>query len=414
MRPAPRFNVVLVSIDTLRADHLGCYGYPRPTSPNVDAFAAGAVTFTQAIAQAPSTLHSHASMLTSLLPQHHRASWAAGTPLPDDALTLAEVLRDAGYATAAFTGGGQMHRIFGLDQGFELYEQPHAATFAATVEAAFPWLEEHAAGPFFLFLHSYETHHPYTPDPGFLAALGDDYDGALPDTISVDLLRRINAGEVRIDEADLAHIVTAYDAEIRSADAGFGALVERLRALGAWEPTMVVFTSDHGEELGERDKVGWHSHSLYDELLRVPLIIKLPHGAFAGTRVERQVRGLDLPPTVLGTLGVPSPPQFEGADLTTFLRGAPLRPLIAVSRRDEASAELTAVRTEEWKLQAGLLFHLARDPGERWSVLDVGVEAELQGALAAQVDRLDALTPATQVVPTGATLEELKALGYLQ
>lgn len=409
-----RFNVVLVSIDTLRADHLGCYGYAPPTSPAIDVFSASAVTFTQAIAQAPSTLHSHASMLTSLLPQHHRASWGARTPLPAEALTLAEVLHAAGYATAAFTGGGQMDRLFGLDQGFDSYDQPDSATFAATVEAATPWLRRHAAERFFLFLHSYEPHHPYRPQARFLEAVGDDYGGSLPDAISLDLLRQINSGQVTIDEADLQHIVAAYDAEIRSVDEGFGALVQTLRDLELWERTMVIFTSDHGEEFGERDKVGWHSHSLYDELLRVPLLIKFPRDTFMGTRVDRQVRSLDIPPTVLGTLGIRAPSQFAGIDLAAFLRGAPPPPLLAISRRDQATRELSAIRSEEWKLQPGLLFHLAEDPAEHWAVLNPTVEAELQQALAVQLGQRDGLRPAEQVVPPGATLEELKALGYLQ
>lgn len=414
-RPERRWNVVLVSIDTLRADHLGCYGYDRPTSPAIDEFAARGVTFTQTIAQAPSTLPSHASILTSLLPQHHNASWEAGRPLPDQALTLAEVLREAGYATAAFTGGGQMDRVFGLGQGFESWVQPNHTRFGATVREAMPWLRAHAARPFFLFLHSYETHHPYESAPDYLVAIaGVPYEGTLPDAISLEILRQINSGELAVDEADLAHIVAAYDAEIRSMDDGFAALVRSLRELGLWDRTLVVFTSDHGEELGERGKVGWHSHSLYDEQLRVPLILKLPRDAFAGHRVERQVRSLDIAPTVLAVLGIPPPAQFRGIDLTAFLRGEPVPPLVAVSRRDLAARDLTSVRTEEWKLQPGRLFHLAGDPEEQWSILHPGAEAELQAALAAELAARPSVPPAEQVMPPGSTLAELKALGYVQ
>lgn len=410
-----RWNIVLVSIDTLRADHLGCYGYDRPTSPAIDAFAARGVTFTQAIAQAPSTLPSHASILTSLLPQHHNASWEAGRPLPERALTLAEVLRDAGYATAAFTGGGQMDRVFGLGQGFDSYTQPGYARFGATVRDAVPWLQAHTAQPFFLFLHSYETHHPYEAAPAYRAVIEDvPYEGALPDAISVEILRQINSGELAVDEADVAHIVAAYDAEIRSMDAGFAALVLVLREMGLWDRTLIVFTSDHGEELGERGKVGWHSHSLYDEQLRIPLILKLPRDAFAGHRVERQVRSLDIAPTVLAVLGIRPPAQFRGVDLTAFLRGEQVPPLVAVSRRDRATRDFTSVRTEEWKLQPDYLFHIAGDPGERWSIAHPGAEAELRAALAAELAARPAVPPAEQVVAPGSTLAELKALGYVQ
>ncbi len=410
-----RWNVVLVSIDTLRADHLGCYGYDRPTSPAIDEFAAGGVTFTQTIAHAPSTLPSHASILTSLLPHHHNASWEAGRPLPDQALTLAEVLQGAGYATAAFTGGGQMDRVFGLGQGFDTWAQSKNARFGATVREAVPWLRAHTARPFFLFLHSYEPHHPYEPPPAYLAAIENaSYAGTLPDTISVELLRQINSGEFAVDEADLAHIVAAYDAEIRSMDDGFSALVRTLRGAALWDRTLVVFTSDHGEELGERGNVGWHSHSLYDEQLRVPLIFKLPRNAYAGHRVERQVRSLDIAPTVLAVLGIPPPAQFRGVDLTAFLRGEPVPPLLAVSKRDLAARDLTSVRTEEWKLQPGALFHLAGDPGEQWSILHPGAETDLQAALAAELAAGPSVPPAEQVVPPGSTLAELKALGYVQ
>ncbi len=413
-----RPNVVLVSIDTLRPDHLGCYGYDKPTSPSIDAFCAQAAVFTQAIAQAPSTLPSHASLLTSLLPQHHTASWEAGRPLPEEALTLTEVLRDAGYTTAAFTGGGQIDRVFGLAQGFASYEQPDQMRFAATVRTAEAWLREHTTEPFFLFLHSYEPHHPYEAAPAYLAAIETaPYDGPLPDVISVDLLRQINAGELAIDDADVAHIAAAYDAEIRSVDDGFAALVQALRGLGLWDRTLLVFTSDHGEELGERGKVGWHSHTLYDEQLRVPLILKFPRDAFAGVRVERQVRSLDVAPTVLAALDIRPPRQFTGVDLTPLLRGEELAPLVAVSKRDRAKREdLTSVRTEEWKLLPGRpgLFHVASDPGEQWAILDPRVEAELQAALAVELEAREPLPPAGEVVPPGATLEQLKALGYIQ
>ncbi len=178
--PAPPPNLVVVSVDTLRADHLGCYGYPRPTSPEIDRFRRDAALFEQAIAQAPSTLPSHASLLTSLVPQRHGASWAARRALPEEVVTLPEVLRRHGYRTAAFTGGGQMHPSNGLAQGFDLYRVTGPLPLAETVAAALPWLDEHREGPFFLFLHTYETHHPYPPDPETLALFDGGYDGPLP------------------------------------------------------------------------------------------------------------------------------------------------------------------------------------------------------------------------------------------
>jgi len=411
---AGRFNVVLISIDTLRGDHLGCYGYARPTSPTLDALCRESVVFTQAIAQAPSTLHSHASLLTSQIPQHHGASWAARTPLAEEAVSLAEVLAGAGYATAAFTGGGQMDEIFGLDQGFDLYEQPAVPRFVDTVRAAIPWLEGQGSERFFLFLHSYETHHPYEPEARYLEAVGDEYDGPLPDAISLDLLLQINNGEIALDDADLAHVVATYDAEIRSMDDGLALLLDKLRRLGALDRTLLVFTSDHGEEFGEHGTVGWHSHTLYDELLRVPLVVRFPRAAFAGARIDRQVRSLDVAPTVLAAVGLEAPAAFEGTDLGALVRGEPVDELVAVSRQDRPpDKDIESVRTEPWKLTEGKLFHLVTDPGELWDVTDHAIQQRLEEALRAAVESGTALE-AEAVVPTGKTLEELKDLGYLQ
>ncbi len=416
--PEPTDSVILISIDTLRADHLGAYGYPRPT-PRIDAFAADSVIFSECIAQAPSTLHSHASMLSSLLPQHHRASWAASTRLSEEAVTLPEVMLEYGYRTAAFTGGGQMAKIYGLDQGFESYSEPGAEHFSGTVNVAIDWLNENGDRPFFLFLHSYEVHHPYEPEAPYRELLDIRYDGALPEDVSKDLLEEIRAGDIEIDDADLAYIVSLYDAEIRSMDDGFGKLVDYLKAGGMYDRTMIVFTSDHGEEFNEHGVVGFHSHSLYDELLRVPLIIKYPGNGHGGSVVDQQVRGIDLGPTILGFLQLPIPKEFFGADLGPLVLGEEMAPLDAVSRMDRPpNRERSSIRTREWKL-AGLakrrsLFNLTADPEELWdrSLKDSAIAAELQERLESMIAARVPFEP-PQVAPTGKTLDELRKLGYL-
>ena len=417
----PPSNVLLISIDTLRADHLGCYGYERPTSPAVDALAADSVLFRQAIAQAPSTLHSHASMLSSLLPQHHRASRDADTRLPEEALTLAEVLRAAGYRTGAFTGGGQMARIYGLDQGFELYEEPKKELFAGTVQVALPWIDEHADERFFLFLHSYEVHHPYSPPDEYRQLLGIDYDGPLPSQVDKDLLERINGEEpvLDIDDADLDYIVSLYDAEIRSMDDGLATLIGALKARGLYDQTLIVFTSDHGEEFDEHGRVGWHSHSLYDELLHVPLIVKLPEGRRAGTTIDAQVRSIDIAPTVLAALGYPLPKEFSGADLAPLIDGGEMAPLVAISRQDRGPRrEISSIRTERWKL-SGLarrraLFDLDVDPAEQWdrALQQPDVVSYLERRLDEIIASREPFDPPRVELPE-ETLEELRALGYI-
>ncbi len=438
-------NVVIVSVDTLRADRLGCYGNPVPTSPEIDRFAGDAVIFENTIAQAPSTLPSHASLLTSLLPSHHGASYGLSTPLPEEIITTAEVLRDAGWATAAFTGGGQLAPAYGIAQGFDRYEEPRQAdTLNNTVEAAVEWLESEQPERFLLFLHTYEVHSPYTPEPEILAQLESGYEGDLPPTISNELIDRINSGEVELGQGDLEHILACYDAEIRSTDAGFGRFVAYLREAGLYDNTLIVFTSDHGEEFGEHGVVGWHSHTLYDELLRVPLLVKFPQKWAAGQSINSQVRLIDVAPTITGTLGLDPVEQFTGTDLRRVVEACTPADLAAVSQQDsDTGFRYSSLRTGEWKIYPSKLFNrdtmrgeslarraavkigalwrpfrllnLREDPGEHHDVgsANRGVRKRLRTALE---ERLAARPePETLSVEIDdETEEKLKALGYIE
>jgi arylsulfatase A-like enzyme len=428
--PQAPSSVILISIDTLRADHLGCYGYPRPTSPHLDAFSRDAVLFRQAIAPAPSTLISHASILTSLIPPHHTASISNNLALPTELITLAEVLRTHGYATASFNGGIQLDAAWGLDQGFDTYVsvKPRAATaetlvdredrFAHVVGLAQAWIDETRGRgrPFFLFLHTYEVHHPYTPDPADLAPFRGGYAGRLADRITVDVLRRINDRLLAVDDRDRQHIVDTYDGEIRSMDRAFGGFLGFLRAKHLYESSLLVFTSDHGEEFGEHGWMGWHSHSLFDELLRVPLLVKLPSSRLAGTAVEGQVRGIDIAPTILGALGLPAPAQFEGRDLLSTGGRSASPEAEALSSRDVVEPAVSvALRTSEWKLYDARLYHLTRDRSETEDV-----SARREDVARRMRERVAALlaggpTPAKRpVVPDDELRERLRSFGYLE
>jgi arylsulfatase A-like enzyme len=321
----------------------------KATSPNLDSLCRDSVVFTQAIAHAPSTLSSHASLLTSLIPQHHGASVTRMVALARDHLTLASALASAGFQTASFNGGGQIDALFGLDHGFQVYQSPKPAhdeeawardvgddRFGTVVAAALGWLDENR-GRFFLFLHTYEVHHPYSPDPAFGTLLPESYDGPLPDDISIDLLERINARRLEATPKDLEHVVHAYDVEIRSVDAALGGLVADLKRRGLYDRTLLIVTSDHGEEFGEHGKMGWHSHTLHDELLRVPLVVKFPGSWRAGTSLDAQVRGIDVAPTVMSVARVAIPPAFEGVDLVRYA-GRGERPPPTPSPRSTAAA----------------------------------------------------------------------------
>ena len=243
-----------------------------------------------------------------------------------------------------------------------------------------------------MFLHTYELHHPYTPKPEDLASIGAEYDGSLAKHISVDLLMRINDGDVEIETGDLEHIISTYDAELRSVDTAFGRLIDFLHEEELYDDAIIVFTSDHGEEFGERGFVGWHSHTLYDELLRVPLLVKLPGAAHAGASVDEQVRGIDIAPTILAALGLDAPAGFEGVSLLGPLSGAGSVPEYAVSRKDVViTDDFASLRTPDWKWSRGSLFHLASDPEEATEVS--GVNMDTSEALSAKLEELIASRP---------------------
>jgi arylsulfatase A-like enzyme len=415
--PAP-FRCILISIDTLRYDHVGCDGYGAPTTPNVDRFRAGAVRFADAIAQAPSTLSSHASMLTSLLGPQHGASFKRGTGLAADVPTLAAALRERGVATVSFNEGGQLAPEFGLGRGFDRYRSaavgPGTASLANEVQNAVFWLQHHPGRPCFLFLHTYEVHHPYTPDARHLALIEPEpYRGRLPaGGTPLEVLDAVNQGFLRLSAADLRHVVATYDAQIRAMDDGFGELVAYLEQQGLYDGTTIVFTSDHGEEFGEHGRVGWHSHTLYDELLRIPLLIKYPRGAHAGATVTRQVRSIDIAPTILALLGAPRPARFQGRDLTPLAAGRSEPARFAVSNLDGGG--VPAIRTPRWKLIGNHLFDLAGDPGE---TRDVSAHyPEIAAYLAIRRSALLAAAPAATGPAADLAADSranLTALGYV-
>jgi len=414
-------NVLLVSVDTLRPDHLGCYGYARDTSPNLDALCRESVVFRQTIAQAPSTLPSHASILTSLLPAQHGAFFADRHALDSSILTLTEVLQAKGYRTAAFTGGGQMEAVWGLNQGFETYESIKNDHFEQIVDKARTWLgrirEESPSSPFFLFLHTYEVHHPYTPDEADLARFVDPKSGGwLGPSVEISELKQLNNRSRPLAPGMLEFIEGAYDAEIRSMDRALGKLLSVLEESGLADSTLVVFTSDHGEEFGEHGWYGWHAHTLYDELLRVPLVVRFPDGLGAGHEISRQVRSLDIAPTVLEAVELAVPEQFGGTGLLRAIRGEKLDRLFAISQQDLSRTQRPAasVRTERWKYYDGRLFDLKADPGEQvnvsnshWDLIE-GFRAVLDETL--ENARLSGGDP---VELDSETRHQLKALGYL-
>ena len=415
-------HIFLISIDTLRADHLGCYGYKRNTTPNIDSFAKDAVIFKNSIAQAPYTLASHASMLTSLIPSHHGAV-RLDTELPDEILTAGEIFKNLGYRTVSFNGGGQVSGKYALDQGFDVYQiikQPEEASdnsFKTKVVAAIEQLRHYPDRTFFFFLHTYEVHSPYTPKKEYLALFEQNYSGRLPAHETPNsILKHINIKKIEMSEQDKQHIINTYDAEIYSMDNSFGMFIDFLKKNNLYDDAMIIFTSDHGEEFGERGLMGRHHYTLYDELLKVPLIIKFPKFKYAGRMIHEQAAGIDILPTILDVYNVPIPDDFEGVSLLACLNDDGTTTPYTISQRSGGKDTIyDCIRTNKYKLYGRLLFDLEQDPGELTDIASEQVEvcAELQKELDFTLQTRT--TPQTkQAQLDEETLKGLRALGYVE
>ena len=435
-------NLVIISIDTLRADRLGAYGYALPTSPTLDRLAAEGVLVEDVYSQSPKTTPSHMTLLTSLYPCVHGVElWWHDEPahvLSPAVHTLAEVLKNAGYATVAFTGGGQVDRSRGFDQGFDRYSH------GQELEKTLRWLDAHRRGKFFLFFHTYLVHDPYVHPLRWVQLFDAHYRGAVLDTLehllseedgrggpeaySQDRHRRFWASVRQDDPADVEFVARLYDAGIRRMDETVLApLLGRLDALGLARDTLVVFTSDHGEAFAEHGHFG--HDDLHGETLRVPLVLRFPGRLIAGRRVAGRARLLDVMPTVLDLLGVPAPPVVQGRSLVPWLMGHsdPAGADDAVSEYDQRWAGRVYESVRRGRLSYIVedaherLFDLTDDPGEANDLLDSRPTdaAALRAALASWLEECRGLAvrfgPGDAIVrPNAERVRQLRALGYIE
>ncbi len=395
-------NVLLVTLDTLRADRLGSYGYPAAATPHLDALAARGLRFTRAATVAPLTLPAHSSLLTGTFPAWHGVRDNGGFYLGEEQDTLAEVLRGAGFRTGGFVGAFVLDSRWGIAQGFDRFFDDFDLTDfdqapgmdaiqrpgAEVVEKAVAWLAEEREKPFFTWVHLYDPHAPYeAPEP---------YRSRFPSTPS-----------------------GAYDAEIAATDALVGRLLAALEEDGRLDETLVVVLADHGEMLGEHGEQT-HGFFVYDAAVRIPLLIAGP-GIAPGV-IEDQVRIVDVMPTVLARLGVPAPAAVQGVDLAPLARGEPLR-LVALAeswfpRYHYGWSELVSIQDGRHKLIRAPrreVYDLVRDPAERVNLATR--ESARADAMASTLDRL-LVRFASQAAPAGPapvdaeTAARLAALGY--
>lgn len=319
-RPAKGRPVILVSLDTLRADRLGILGSTGGLTPRLDALAGAGTVFDQAESPAPWTLPAHASLFSSLLPYDHGARWEH-RPLRPAVATLAEHFREAGYRTGSFNGGGYVSAVLGLGQGFEIYEEHDEIREGGPeriAAAALKWVRSVGDAPFFLFIHTYEVHEPFTHDEK-----ADPADaGRLSRTFGYQDVAAVQEGRMMLTAAERRYVTGLYDSDVAHADRIVGGLLESFKGDGLLDRAILVVLSDHGEDLWDHSALRspGHGHSLYEEILRVPLFFRAPGLVRAGGRIGTPVSLLDVAPTLLALAGLPPDPDYHGRNLERSLR----------------------------------------------------------------------------------------------
>ncbi len=422
VQPQRPRSLVLISLDTLRADRLGTYGYRRPTSPTLDSLAASGVVFDKMIAVSSWTLPTHLTVLTGLYPSSHGIThWQRGA-LSVDRPLLAERLQRAGYRTAAITGGGYVGQRFGFARGFDEYSQlisrKHLETgsFPIAIQRAQHFLESVPSDqPYFLFLHTYDIHCPYVPPPAYAQQFLSE--GAKR-TRYTNCLQGKQRQEVTFDVGERRYLSDMYDASIRQVDDNLGELLQSLKARKDFENTVIVIFSDHGEEFFEHGRLG-HEGTLYREVLHVPCIIVAP--GFAARRVPQQVSHVDLLPTILELLGHEVPTDVDGRTLTLLMEGKAAAPRAFQFSELSWHGNLRSLYNDEHHLIADEaaekreLYAVPNDPKEErdLSKLHPETAANLGSELDTFADRLVSPTPEALPDASREHLEELKTLGYL-
>ncbi len=420
-------SIIIIDIDTLRADHLGCYGYHRPTSPFIDKLATGGTRFAWAFSQAPNTPPSQASILTGLYPSTHGMVHDEDK-IPKAAVTLAEALGAQGFATAGFHDGGYLRADFGFDQGFDLYEDNRGKGFESIIPRALEWLRQtEPSQPFLLFLHTYDTHTPYAPDNSYRGLFLDNLEpptpGFEPTSETMEKIRTSvwTGSKMVLPDNDLEYAKGLYDAEIRQVDDWVARLVEGLEEMNLMEKSIIVVISDHGEEFQEHGSV--LHEKLYTTVTRIPFILVAP-GLDGGRVIEHIVETVDLMPTLLELVGASIPEGVQGHSLVPILNGSPPPSDIAFGespffggRRFAAVGGHRLLLTRE--TGAVELFRFREDPHE---LVDISTSnPDTVNEMRRRLTEWQTMANATKL-PQDAdgrslqedTIDQLKALGYIQ
>jgi arylsulfatase A-like enzyme len=427
---APPPDLVLVVIDTCRRDALGSYGADPTVTPHLDAFAREHVRFERAIAPSPWTLPSVATMLTGRMPGIHGA-YGQGknlTVLRPEIATGAEVLRDRGWATGAVVNAPFLKPPLGLSRGFEMYDYvpgtPQSQRRAGpSVDIALERLEANRDRPDLLLLHVFDPHLPYDPPADLAARAREGYEGAWEPPLR--LLKDMRTPGWKPDPPEMEYLRRVYDAEVTGVDRELGRFFRELEERGLAANTCVVVTADHGEEF--HDHGGWeHGHTMYEELVHVPLLVKLPAGREVRRHVvEAQVSLLDLLPTLFDVAGEEPPADLPGTSFLEMITGEaePVsRP--AISERVHLGGRQFSLRDGEFAWlwwddeDRGELYRWTDDPREREEIsarypeVAERMREELLDRIEAMESAAAELSPREELGPSGPLVEQLKSLGY--
>jgi arylsulfatase A-like enzyme len=439
-RPRGPATVLLISIDSLRADHVGAYGYPMPTTPRIDALARAGAVFERALSSTSWTLPAHVALLTGVADSVHGVTDETrrlGPNLP----TLAERLGAGGFATAAVVSGPNLHPRHGLDRGFDRYlncmgflddafeptptagddihvDSHRDVTSPCVVRRALEWLGQQPGRPTFLFAHFWDVHYDYQPPPGYAERFEPPYEGELEPS-GFELNRTIHKG---MPARDLDHLIALYDGEILYTDEHVGRLLDGIAALGRDDP-YVALIADHGDAFFEHGEKG-HQKDLHAEVVRVPFVLSGP-GIPAGARLGGPAHITDVGPTLLELLGFGAPPPREPGDGWSLARALgdvdALRERRVVSELHVGTAQLAALETLDWKLvrrfepDRPVFFDLVKDTREKRPLLATPESlAELERWRSGAARRAATLGSREAGRPTGALRERLRSLGYVK
>jgi arylsulfatase A-like enzyme len=436
-KPFSRPNIILVSLDTLRADHLGLYGYPRPTSPFLDEFGSKAVVFSNAHSESTWTLPSHWTMMTSLHPMQHKIKEYKKTITAVEFPTIAEILADNLYQTAAFTNAGYLEPFFGFHIGFNHFD---ASTSDFEVfDRAQGWIDQHKGDPFFVFIHTFEIHnYPLSKKLHGEPYSDKNYDGNFQGNfwpLLAELFRQEKP--VKITDADVAHAINLYDGAIRLTDQVLSRFVNYIESTESLENTVIIITSDHGESFRDMHNGGeyeaWHhGNAPYEEQNHIPMIIRVPDEKIEAQRrrVDEPVGLIDLAPTILDFAGIEAPSIFRGGSLRSTITGRhtkrrttpifseqPNFDLFSVTFGDHKLISFRTDRDNHFKGRHDELYSLAADPEELTNLANR--HPDVANSLARMIDEHISRADIGMVAEEGQvidakTAEELKALGYLQ